>query len=156
MALRDYTMLLLVLRAGMRVRQVAWMRVSEVNIEDSTIGIRCMFTGRLEHRKVRRSTMEIIERYMATLKPGTECLFSSPTKKRLSERQIIERFKEWGNRAGVGHITPALLRKTYGARVYVRTKDPLRVARALGVRDIRSVEQFTQFADMTPEEMGLD
>ncbi len=117
---RDVAMFRLMLDVGLRVGEVAALRVGDLSLAaDGQMG-RLRVRGKGEKERfvwLLRETLGIVQTWLAQ-RPEVEdeALFLTRCKKGFSERGVQERLKRYGRLAGV-EISPHQLRHTFGRRM---------------------------------------
>jgi site-specific recombinase XerD len=148
---RDYCLLLLMFRHGLRVTELRNMLLSDVDVKEKVLHIKrlksCasgthpMFNG--EPRAVQAW---LIER--AKMQPVCDTLFVSERRKPLSRSMVWTMLQKIAAAAGLGdlNIHPHMLRHATGYNLINRGTDVRIVQSFLGHRSIQSTTRYTELA----------
>lgn len=141
---RDYAILTLLLRTGIRVSECVALDVSDLNFNENSMCV--VRKGRKEHiLYFDKVTEEAIKDYLEHERPryiestNEKALFMSTQKKRMAVRSVQEMVSKYA-RAAVSNkkISPHKMRSTYGTALYNKTGDIRLVADVLGHSDINT------------------
>ncbi len=148
---RDAMILDLLLHTGIRLDALVGLDVDDVRIDEGRLVLRHMKGGNETSKAIPNKLLKSLKDYLCrrleidTPEPG---LFISSWKYGLSGRQIQQMVEKRGREAGLSkHVTPHGLRRTFATRLYVETKDLLRVQRALDHQFVGTTQRYAQTAD---------
>lgn len=141
---RDYAILTLLLRTGIRVSECVALDLSDINFNENSMCV--VRKGKKEHiLYFDNVTKEALTDYIELERPhyiessSEKALFMSLRKKRLAVRSIEEMVSKYA-KAAVSNkkISPHKMRSTYGTALYNKTGDIRLVADVLGHSDINT------------------
>lgn len=141
---RDYAILTLLLRTGIRVSECVSLDVSDINFnENSMLVVR---KGKKEHilyfdNVVKEALKDYLEyeRPKNIVSSDEKALFMSNRKKRMAVRSVQEMVSKYALTAVSNKkISPHKMRSTYGTALYNKTGDIRLVADVLGHSDINT------------------
>ncbi len=141
---RDYAILTLLLRTGIRVSECVSLDITDLNFnENSMVVVR---KGRKEHilyfdEVTKQALIDYIEleRPFHIEDEHEKALFLSSRKRRMAVRSIQEMVDKYASVAVSNkHISPHKMRSTYGTALYNKTGDIRLVADVLGHSDINT------------------
>lgn len=141
---RDYAILTLLLRTGIRVSECVALDVSDLNFNENSMCV--VRKGRKEHiLYFDKVTEEAIKDYLEFERPhyiendSEKALFMSLRKRRMAVRSIQEMVSKYAMAAVSNKkISPHKMRSTYGTALYNKTGDIRLVADVLGHSDINT------------------
>lgn len=141
---RDYAILTLLLRTGIRVSECVSLDISDINFNEKSMCV--VRKGRKEHILYFDDvTMEALLDYIEIERPHyietkeEKALFMSSRKKRMAVRSIQEMVDKYASVAVSNKkISPHKMRSTYGTALYNKTGDIRLVADVLGHSDINT------------------
>jgi len=139
-AVRDFTILQLLLQTGIRVSELVNLQLSDVEpCQDGTILI-----IRQQEKHVSRKIplnarlCNVLESYMRQPRPAdSSCLLVGREGKPLSTRSVQQIIKILGDIAGID-ISAKVLRNTYAKSLWQETNDLSLLARRMGYRNVES------------------
>jgi len=146
---RDYCLILLAFRHGMRISEVLDLHNRDLNIKDGRINIRRLKNGFSTIHPLRFDEIDAIERWgqiRATWKSAqkTDMIFISRRGKKLSRQQAYRIIRNAGERAGTTTQThPHMLRHACGYELAERGTDTRLIQDYLGHRNIRHTVHYT-------------
>ncbi len=141
---RDYAILTLLLRTGIRVSECVSLDLSDLNFNENSMCV--VRKGRKEHiLYFDNTTKEALIDYIEIERPhyiesdSEKALFMSSRKRRLAVRSVQEMVDKYAS-ASVSNkkISPHKMRSTYGTALYNKTGDIRLVADVLGHSDINT------------------
>ncbi len=141
---RDYAILTLLLRTGIRVSECVSLDVSDINFNENSMCV--VRKGRKEHILYFDAvTAAALTDYLELERPNyilsdkEKALFMSTRKKRMAVRSIEEMVSKYAKVAVSNKkISPHKMRSTYGTALYNKTGDIRLVADVLGHSDINT------------------
>jgi integrase/recombinase XerD len=151
MGVRDRALLELLYASGLRVSEVAALRMSDVNLEAGLI--QCLGKGSKERTvPLGRSAIGWVERYLPIRRRwlagrSSARLFVTPHGRPLQRQALWKRVVGYGRRAGIGHVTPHMLRHTFATHLLEHGADLRSVQMMLGHADLTTTEIYTHVTD---------
>lgn len=137
--LRDRMLILLMLRAGLRVGSAVAVHVEDLNLDEGELRLRQAKNSRLDSVVLGDSLVEELRSYVCRLGRDSGPLFLGGHGRPITTRQVSRRFTQWLRRADIErHLGPHCLRHSFGMAVYQRSRDILMVQRALCHSNISS------------------
>ena len=141
---RDYAILTLLLRTGIRVSECVSLDINDFNFDEKSM--RVVRKGKKEQMLyLDEQTKEALLDYIDLERPlyadsdDEPALFLSSRKKRLSVRSIQDMVSKYSEAALVNKkVSPHKMRSTYGTALYNKTGDIRLVADVLGHKDINT------------------
>lgn len=141
---RDYAILTLLLRTGIRVSECVSLDLSDLNFNENSMCV--VRKGKKEHILYFDTvTKEALKDYIDLERPSytendeEKALFMSLRKKRLAVRSVQEMVSKYAKVAVSNKkISPHKMRSTYGTALYNKTGDIRLVADVLGHSDINT------------------
>lgn len=142
--LRDFAILTLLLRTGIRVSECVALDLSDLNFNENSMCV--VRKGKKEHiLYFDEVTKDALQEYIQYERPGyienseEKALFMSLRKQRMAVRSIQEMVKKYSKVAVSNKkISPHKMRSTYGTALYNKTGDIRLVADVLGHSDINT------------------
>lgn len=136
-ARRDHLLIVVMLRAGLRIGSALGLDLEDIDFERDEIIVRTSKGSRPARVFMSSALRDHMIGYCAGREPGA--LFTHACGKRLLIRGAEVRVRTWFRRAGVHHgATAHSLRHTFATAIYRRTGDLMLVQRALGHAAIAS------------------
>jgi len=147
LGLRDRAMLHLLYATGTRVSELIGLKLSDVNLDGGILT--CLGKGSKERNvPFGRSAQEALIRYMPVrtrLLQGknSNYLFIMPQGRPITRQQFWRSIVEYGEKAGLGHITPHMLRHTFATHLLEHGADLRSVQIMLGHSDVSTTQIYT-------------
>lgn len=148
--LRDRTVLELMYACGLRVSEVAGLRIKDVDMDSGILT--CTGKGNKTRRvPIGRSALEWLKRYCSVRRQKDEIdvenLFVSPRGRPLN-RQVIHRFiSEYAAQCGLEGVSPHTLRHSFATHLVQNRADVRSVQQLLGHADISTTQIYTHITD---------
>ena len=141
---RDYAVLTLLLRTGIRVSECVSLDINDFNFEEKSM--RVVRKGKKEQmlyfdEQTKEALLDYIdfERPSYTDSDDEPALFLSSRKRRLSVRSIQDMVSKYSEATLINKkVSPHKMRSTYGTALYNKTGDIRLVADVLGHKDINT------------------
>ena len=145
---RDYAVLTLLLRTGIRVSECVSLDINDFNFEEKSM--RVVRKGKKEQmlyfdEQTKEALLDYIdfERPSYTDSDEEPALFLSSRKKRLSVRSIQDMVSKYSEATLINKkVSPHKMRSTYGTALYNKTGDIRLVADVLGHKDINTTANY--------------
>jgi integrase/recombinase XerD len=145
--LRDRAMLELLYASGLRVSELVALRLGDVNLDVGLV--RCFGKGSKERQvPIGRSAVEWVRRYLPARRrmvadAAQDRLFATPKGGLVTRQLFWRRLVAHGARAGLGHVTPHMLRHTFATHLLEHGADLRSVQLMLGHSDISTTQIYT-------------
>ena len=144
LAARDLAITQLMLQAGLRVHQIAALRVDDVVLTRRNARVRVHGNGAPRDVPLNALAVRALSDYLPTRPavPRVEHLFLSQRGQPLSIRSIQRLVDVAARAADLPNVSAQTLRHTCAQNMLAQTRDAATVARWLGHRDVRMVERY--------------
>ena len=153
---RDNTLLQLSLNTGLRVQEVADLKVTDLflNYKESSL---CVQKGKGGTKRVVRfgpKTKALLNKYLQQRKSTSPYLFTSSRGEKLSRSALQKIFKKWSRHAGLpSHHSYHSMRHYHGCSLYRKSRYNLRlVQKQLGHSSVITTQVYADVMDADAEE----
>lgn len=143
---RDYALLLMMFRHGLRVSEAIGLRRLDVDLEQSRIWIARLKAGLSVEQPIAGDELRAIRRWLAKRRDGLPWLFISERRQPMTRQAVNYIVASAGRRAGLGHVHPHMLRHSCGFALSNRGYDLRLIQDYLGHRDPRHTAHYTRTA----------
>ena len=147
LSLRDLAIMELVYSSGLRLSEVVGLNIESIDLHDHTV--RIIGKGSKERiSPIGRLAIEAIQRWLKVrgnlAKEDEPALFVSRNGKRLGQRSIQQRLKQWAIKQGLDtHVHPHMLRHSFASHLLESSGDLRAVQELLGHADISTTQIYT-------------
>lgn len=151
---RDYAMLLLLYRHGLRASEVELLRRGDVDLERGRIVIRRLKNGEGGEHPLASDEVRALKRYLRTRRDGDEALFRSRQGGPVTRTQLFRLMREYCRRAGIPaeKAHPHALRHSAGVHRAEAGLDVRLIQDWLGHRNIRNTVVYTRISSPLRDE----
>lgn len=143
---RDYCMLLLMYRHGLRVSELTDMRVSDISLDEARVYVRRKKDGLSTSQPLQGDELRALRAYLRGRGEGLPWLFVSEQKTQLTRQALNYLVKRIGEDAGFDGIHPHMMRHSCGHALANKGTDTRLLQDWLGHRDIRHTAHYTRTA----------
>jgi len=144
---RDRAMLELLYASGLRVSELISLRMSDLDWEKGTLS--CFGKGSKERCvPLGRSALDYLKMYMPCRlrllrDRHTDLVFVERGGRRVSRQKFWRLTRQYGERAGIGHVTPHTLRHSFATVLLEHGADLRSVQLMLGHADVSTTQIYT-------------
>jgi integrase/recombinase XerD len=145
--IRDRAMLELLYATGLRVSELVSLKLSDVDLEAGAVT--CFGKGSKQRRiPIGRSSIHFLKNYFnirQRLLDGkrSDILFIEKNGNPISRQKFWKIITSYGAQAGLGHVTPHMLRHTFATTLIENGADLRSVQMMLGHSDINTTQVYT-------------
>jgi type 1 fimbriae regulatory protein FimB len=143
---RDYALLLLMYRHGLRVSESVRLKKDQVNLKHSRIWVKRAKGSLDTEQPLAGDELRAIKRYLTTREDHLPWLFVSERGQEMVRRAVNYIIGEAGKRAGLGHVHPHMLRHSCGDALANQGQDFRLIQDWLGHRDPKHTSKYTRVA----------
>lgn len=141
---RDYAMLLLAFRHGLRVSELVSVRTSDIDLDAGRIWVKRVKDGLSTNQPLQGDELRALRGYLRTRKDNLPWLFLSSQGGQMTRQNMNYIIKQAGAKAGLGHVHPHMLRHSCGHVLADKGTDTRLLQDWLGHRDIRHTAHYTR------------
>lgn len=144
---RDRAMLQLLYATGLRVSELIGLKLADVNLDTGLLV--CLGKGSKERSvPFGRAAEEALREYLPVRQQvlkgkSSPYLFLSAQGRPISRQQFWKAIVDYGERAGIGHITPHMIRHTFATHLLEHGADLRSVQLMLGHSDVSTTQVYT-------------
>jgi integrase/recombinase XerC len=144
LAARDLAIIQLMLQAGLRVHQIAALRVDDAILTGRRARLRVRGNGATRLIPLDAPVVRALRAYLPTRAaiPGVENLFLSQRGQPLSIRSIQRMVSASARAADLSNVSAQSLRHTCAKNMLTNIRDAAKVAEWLGCKDTRTLEKY--------------
>jgi len=144
--LRNFCMITLMLKYGLRVSEIRNLQVSDINYQEITVRIEESGGALGRVLWLRKEDLDYLQKWLNERKQNSLYLFISLNGSRIKDRYIREMVKRLAGKAGIRKdVHPYLLRHTFAIDLLRETGDIKLLKAALGHRDISTTMFYKHY-----------
>jgi site-specific recombinase XerD len=143
---RDYSMLLIAFRHGLRVSELVGMRRDAVRFNRGRLWVERAKGSISNEQWLEGDEIRALKRYLATRKDSLPWLFVSERGTQLTRQQVNYVVAKASERAKLGHVWPHMLRHSCGFAQAERGTDLRVIQELLGHTDPKHTSRYTRLA----------
>jgi type 1 fimbriae regulatory protein FimB len=144
--IRDHLLLLLMYRHGLRVSEAITLKVADMDLDHARLWVRRLKGGLSVEHPLTGDELRSIKRYLSVRKSSLPWLFLSEREHPLSRQAVNYLVGQAGERAGLGNISPHMLRHSCGFTLANKGYDLRLIQDYLGHRDPKHTVRYTRVA----------
>lgn len=142
--IRDYCMLLLMYRHGLRVSELVDARMSDIDVDAGRVWVKRKKQGLSTTQPLQGDELRAFRAYQRTRKDNLPWLFLSSQGGQMTRQNVNYLIQQAGEKADLGHVHPHMLRHTCGHILADKGTDTRLLQDWLGHRDIRHTAWYTR------------
>jgi integrase/recombinase XerD len=145
--IRDRAMLELLYATGLRVSELVGLKLSDVELEAGSLS--CFGKGSKQRRiPIGKSSIKFLKRYFTVRQrflggSHSDLVFVEPKGSPISRQKFWKIITQYGKSAGLGHVTPHMLRHSFATALIENGADLRSVQMMLGHSDINTTQIYT-------------
>ncbi len=143
---RDYALLLLTYRHGLRVSEAVGLKLGDVNLKEARLWVERAKGSLDTEQPLAGDELRALKRYLATRKDKLPWLFVSERGCQMVRRAVNHMIAAAGKRAGLGRVHPHMLRHSCGYALANKGQDFRLIQDWLGHRDPKHTSRYTRVA----------
>jgi integrase len=143
---RDYALLLLTYRHGLRVSEAVGLKLGDVNLKEARLWVKRAKGSLDTEQPLAGDELRALKRYLATREDKLPWLFVSERGCQMVRRAVNHMIAAAGKRAGLGNVHPHMLRHSCGYALANKGQDFRLIQDWLGHRDPKHTSRYTRVA----------
>jgi type 1 fimbriae regulatory protein FimB len=143
---RDYLLLLMMYRHGLRVSEAIRMRHADLNLKRARVWVRRLKNGLSVEHPIASDELRAIKRYLQTRDDALPWLFLSERRQPMTRQSVNYIIRAAARRAHLGVVHPHMLRHTCGFYLANQGYDLRLIQDYLGHRDPKHTVHYTRVA----------
>ena len=144
--IRDSVLMLMMYRHGLRVSEAIKLRLDAINLKQSSLWVKRIKNSLSTQQPIPGDELRAIKRYLATRNDRLPWLFVSERGHEMTRQAVNYIIKTAGERAGLGHVHPHMLRHSCGYYLANKGVDFRTTQDFLGHRDPKHTTRYTRVA----------
>jgi len=141
--LRNLCMLMLMLKAGLRVNEVLALRSADINWEEGKVHVAESGSAKERTLWLEEELVELLKKWDGQRPPESSYFFTTLKGGPLKDRYLREMVKRLSRKAGIKKdVHPHLLRSTFAVNLIKETNDIRLAQNALGHRDASTTQSY--------------
>lgn len=141
---RDYVMVLLAYRHGLRVSELVDARRADLSFDDGRVWVARKKGGLSTNKPLAGDEIRALKAYLASRDDGLPWLFLSSRRAQMTRQNFNYLLTQAGERAGLGPVHPHMLRHSCGHALAEKGTDTRLLQDWLGHRDIRHTAHYSR------------
>lgn len=141
---RDHTMLLLMFRHGFRVSELVALRRDAIDLNAGRIWVKRRKAGLSTHQPLSGDELRALRSHLRSRTDGLPWAFLSSQGGQMTRQNVNYLIRMAGERAGIGHVHPHMLRHSCGHALANKGMDTRLMQDWLGHRDIRHTAWYSR------------
>ncbi|PJB37259.1 MAG: DNA recombinase [Deltaproteobacteria bacterium CG_4_9_14_3_um_filter_51_14] len=143
---RDQAVIIMLYRHGFRETELCRIRMTHLNLSTARVWVERIKGSLSTEQPVDGDELRVLRRYMNTRKDGLPWLFLSERQGPLTRHAVIYIVSRSAAAAGLGHVTPHMLRHSCGYYLANKGYDTRLIQDYLGHRDPKHTTRYTRTA----------